>query len=286
MFEYIDKRIKNLKINFIKNFIKVIYKHGFKLVYVKSNNLKEYNIKKILEELNFLHNNEIFNESSYYNIDKIMYYFNNDKEIFDKNNEKLFFESITNNFLTDNNEYNQILLSNFLKYYQMGNILETYLPDKIKQNELSDSKYFTYDLISDEDTSLKKIINPHIISYPWSIKRLSKEDGLDTYNSIKIKGFKQDFNNHKGRYYKDIHTLIITNGNHSNAIGFMLNSNITYNISDCIKAYSFNDNIFRAEFNFDKMILDGNEYYIKDYKKAILLKLFQQIKLKKNLAKI
>lgn len=277
MFEYIDKKIKILKLNFIKKFIEATGKNGFKLVYVKDIDSKENSIKDLKKKFDFLIDDEIFYKAYFYNIDEIRYFFNKDREIFLEQKQKLIFDQITNHFLTENNEYNQILFSNFLKYIQMGNILETYMPDTIIKKEIRDRKYFTYSLISNEDNSLQEIVNPYIISNPWSINRLSKEEGIETFNLIKTKGFIQDFKNHRGRYYIDINTLIITNGNHSNAIGFMSNSEIKYKINNDIKAFKFNNNILRAEFYFDKMILDNEEYYIVDYRKAILLKLSQQI---------
>jgi hypothetical protein len=277
MFEYIDKKIKILKLNFIKRFIEATGKNGFKLVYVKDTDSKENSIKDLTKKFDFLIDDEIFDKTYFYNIDEIRYFFNKDKEIFLEQKQKLIFDQITNHFLTENNEYNQILFSNFLKYIQMGNILETYMPDTIIKKEIRDIKYFMYSLISNEDNSLQEIVNPYIISNPWSINRLSKEEGIETFNLIKTKGFIQDFKNHSGRYYIDINTLIITNGNHSNAIGFMSNSEIKYKINNDIKAFKFNNNILRAEFYFDKMILDNEEYYIVDYRKAILLKLSQQI---------
>jgi hypothetical protein len=277
MFEYIDKKIKFLKLNFIKRFIEATGKNGFKLVYVKDTDSKENSIKDLTKKFDFLIDDEIFDKTYFYNIDEIRYFFNKDREIFLEQKQKLIFDQITNHFLTENNEYNQILFSNFLKYIQMGNILETYMPDTIIKKEIRDRKYFMYSLISNEDNSLQEIVNPYIISNPWSINRLSKEEGIETFNLIKTKGFIQDFKNHSGRYYIDINTLIITNGNHSNAIGFMSNSEIKYKINNDIKAFKFNNNILRAEFYFDKMILDNEEYYIVDYRKAILLKLSQQI---------
>lgn len=277
MFEYIDKKIKILKLNFIKRFIEATGKNGFKLVYVKDTDSKENSIKDLTKKFDFLIDDEIFDKTYFYNIDEIRYFFNKDREIFLEQKQKLIFDQITNHFLTENNEYNQILFSNFLKYIQMGNILETYMPETIIKKEIRDRKYFMYSLISNEDNSLQEIVNPYIISNPWSINRLSKEEGIETFNLIKTKGFIQDFKNHSGRYYIDINTLIITNGNHSNAIGFMSNSEIKYKINNDIKAFKFNNNILRAEFYFDKMILDNEEYYIVDYRKAILLKLSQQI---------
>lgn len=276
MFKYIDKKIKTLKLNFIKRFIETMGKNGFKLVYVENIDSKENSTKNLIKGFDFLIDDEIFNKTYSYNIDEIRYFFNKKKEILLEQEQKLIFNQITNYFLTENNEYNQILFSNFLKYIQMGNILKAYMPKFITKEEIKNGKCFMDSLILDEDNSLQEIINPYIISEPWSINRLNKE-GIKTYDLIKTKGFIQDFNNHRGIYYSDINTLIITNGNHSNAIGFMSNSEIKYKINNDIKAFKFNDNMLRAEFYFDKMILDNEEYYIVDYRKAILLKLSQQI---------
>lgn len=277
MIDYIDKKIKTLKLNFIKKFVKVLWENDFKLVYVKDINLKENSIRTLSRKFDFLIDDEIFKKEYSHNIDEIRYFFDKDKEIFEKKDKEIIFNQITNHFLTENNEYNQILFSNFLKYIQIGNILKTYIPNDTIEKELKNVKFFMYSLISEPDDSIQEILNPHIISCPWAIDRLTKKRGIETYSLITNRGFNQDFKNHCGRYYKDINTLIISNGNHSNAIGFMLNSEMRYKITNDIKAFKFNNNIVRAEFYFNKMVLDNEEYYIKDYREAIMLKLSQQI---------
>ena len=145
-----------------------------------------------------------------------------------------------------------------------------------KKNENTGEPSFNIELITDIDESITIISNAHIISSPWAKDRIVGKNAFTTYQSITQKGYLQD-SNHHGYYISNLNTLFISHGNHSNVIGSMMNIDMKYTVDKYIRAYKFNDNLYKATFLYDRIMIDGIEYISKDWRKNAIYKIAQII---------
>lgn len=291
--QYIQNQIDTYKAEKLKAIINTFISNKYDIVYIGRKKHRNSNANKVLDQFPYLKNDQEMNAlliNKYQDIYSILYaYHGGKKELIEEINNKKF-HYITNAFtkIKHDFDYSRILLTAFIKHVGLENtfdpMLQEYSQYKFFQNEgkfISEEEntrqpHFNIKLVTDIDESITIISNAHIISSPWSSDRLADNRALSTFKSITQKGYLQE-SNHQGYYISNLHTLFISNGNHSNAIGNMMNIDMTYTVNEDIRAYKFNDNLYKATFSCNRVMLDGVEYISKDWRKNAIYKIAQII---------